>query len=198
MNRKEGILLVISGPSGAGKGTVCRALLELEPDISYSVSVTSRPPRPGEKEGVHYFFVSREKFEKMVSEGQMLEWAEVYGNYYGTPREPVLESLKSGRDILLEIDVQGALQVKEKFPAAVLVFILPPSMRDLEMRLKHRATDAEEEISKRLRWAEQEIRKISLYDYLVVNDTVERAVSKVRCILTAERCRPRLYDLELL
>lgn len=187
---QEGMLVVLSGPSGSGKGTICRALLDAESRLQLSISATTRPPRPQEVDGVNYFFVSRERFRQMIAAGQLLEWAEVYGQYYGTPRQAVEDALARGRDVLLEIDVQGGLQVREKFPAAVLIFVLPPSREVLARRLRGRASDAPEEIDKRLHWAEREVKLISRYDYLVQNDRLEDAVSTVRSILTAERCRP--------
>ncbi len=189
----HGILAVISGPSGSGKGTVCRALLERSPTIHLSVSVTTREPRIGEVEGVHYYFVSRERFKEMVAAGEVLEWAEVYGDFYGTPRGPVMGLLDRGRDVLLEIDVQGALQVKERFPEAVLVFLCPPSFEELERRLIMRGTDSAEKIKRRLEWARGEMQAVHRYDYVVVNDRVEDAVSKINSIMVAEKCRTKYF-----
>lgn len=189
----HGILAVISGPSGSGKGTVCRALLERSPSTHLSVSVTTREPRVGEVDGVHYYFVSRERFKEMVAAGEVLEWAEVYGDFYGTPRGPVMGLLDRGRDVLLEIDVQGALQVKERFPEAVLIFLCPPSFEELERRLITRGTDSAEKIKRRLEWARGEMQAAHRYDYVVVNDRVEDAVDKINSIMVAEKCRTKYF-----
>lgn len=192
---KKGILIVVSGPSGVGKGTINRALLSLLPDISFSISVTTRLPRSGETDGVNYYFVGVEKFQEMIAAGELLEWAKVYGNYYGTPRRAVEEILEQGKDVTLEIDTQGALQVKDKYADAVLIFIAPPSLAELERRLLRRGTDSPDEILKRLHSAAAEMSLIHRYDYVVVNDEVEQAVSKVCSIITAEKCRSRYYIL---
>ncbi len=191
----KGLLIVISAPSGTGKTTLCHMLLKAFPDMEFSVSYTTRKPRPGEVSGRDYFFVDRETFERMVEEGDFLEWAEVYGNLYGTSKSQVTKALEAGKDILLDIDTQGALQVKKNFPEAVLIFILPPSLIELERRLRSRGTDNEETIEKRLRIARDEIKKALYYDYLVVNDVLEVAFDKLRSIITAEKCRTeRLKD----
>jgi len=191
----KGLLIVISAPSGTGKTTLCHMLLKAFPDMEFSVSYTTRKPRLGEINGKDYFFVDRETFERMIEEGDFLEWAEVYGNLYGTSRSQVTKALEAGKDILLDIDTQGALQVKKNFPEAVLIFILPPSLTELERRLRSRRTDDEETIEKRLRIARDEIEKALYYDYLVVNDVLEVAFEKLRSIITAEKCRTeRLKD----
>lgn len=191
--KQKGLLLVLSGPSGAGKGTVCRALVRNEPSLRLSVSATTRPPRPGEVDRVDYFFLDSEMFNKMIKDGELLEYAEVYNNYYGTPLPFVKESLKEGRDIILEIDIQGALQVKEKYPEAVLIFITPPSAFDLKKRLFFRGADAPEVIEKRLRCASAEMKLAERYDYIVINDEVKMAVEQIRAIITAEKSRPHNF-----
>lgn len=185
----EGLLIVVSGPSAAGKGTVCRELLNCQPDLVFSVSATTRPPRPGEVDGKNYYFISRDEFERMVAAGEMLEWAEVYGNFYGTPRKAVVEWLEQGRDVLLEIDIQGARQVRRQFPRGVFIFLMPPSLAELERRIRERGTETEEAVRRRLASAAAEIAACREYDYVVVNDRVEDAVAKIRAIITAEKCR---------
>lgn len=194
--QRRGNLIVLSGPSGAGKGTVRQALDRYRGDIWYSISATTRTPRPGEEHGKDYYFVSREEFEAMLEAGKMLEWAKVYDYYYGTPREPVEQAMEHGSDVILEIDVQGALQVKESQPQAILIFLLPPSARELENRLRARSSEPPEEIELRLKWAKREVKYINKYDYLVINDTVETAAKKINAIMEAESCRPRCQVLD--
>lgn len=195
---EPGVLVVLSGPSGVGKGTVSQALLQAEPNLVLSVSATTRLPRNGETDGVSYYFVSREKFSRMIEGDEFLEWARVYDNFYGTPRLPVEETLARGKDVLLEIDVQGGLQVKSKLPEAVLIFLLPPSWKELEARLAGRGSESPEEVQKRLQWAKRELQSLSLYDYAVVNERVEKAVEQIRSIITAEKCRTtRFRDLKI-
>jgi len=186
----RGLLVVVSGPSGVGKGTICEVLCRRNDRISLSISATTRSPRAGEVDQVHYYFTTPERFREMIARGELLEWAEVYGDYYGTPRAPVARMLESGRDVILEIDVQGALQVKERTPGAVLIFVWPPSPAELERRLRGRAKDSEEQIARRLEWARTELQAVPKYDYVVVNDQVEDAVCKVEAIMVAEKCRP--------
>ncbi len=191
MNFKErGLLIVLSGPSGVGKGTVCRALREEENNnLQYSVSATTRKPREGEVEGVHYFFKSREEFEDMIKHNQLLEHAEFVGNYYGTPVEWVKETLESGQDVILEIEVQGAFQVKELLPEAVFLFLAPPSLQELRNRLIGRGTESEEVIKQRLLVAREEIELMDAYDYVVTNDEVDKAIDRIKAIVTAEHCK---------
>lgn len=192
---RKGILFVISGPSGVGKGTVREALLEGRDDIQVSISASTRPPRAGEIEGVDYFFIDRDTFLKKVEDDQFLEWASVYSNLYGTPREFVVDNLSNGRDVLLEIDIQGALQVKRKMPEGVFIFISPPSIEALAQRLCGRGKDSQQSIEERLAACEQEMQQMGQYDYVVVNDQVDKALKKVEAIIIAERCR--IHNLEL-
>lgn len=189
------LLLVISGPSGVGKGTICRELRKLDPTIYLSVSVTTRPPREGEKEGKDYYFVSEDRFRELMEQGELLEWARVYDYFYGTPRTAVNKARAAGRDVLLEIDVQGGLKVRENCPDSILLFVLPPSLEDLSIRLKRRGTESSDSIDSRLRWAESELPYYKQYDYVVVNDTVAEAVAKVSAIRIAEKCRPQKQKL---
>ena len=187
--KPQGVLLVLSGPSGAGKGTICEQLRNKRKNLAYSVSATTRAPRKGEIDGRDYFFVTIEKFKEMIANNELLEYAEIYGNYYGTPRSYVMSILDEGRDVVLEIDPQGALQVKESFPDAVFVFVVPPSLDELSKRIYKRGTDSEDVIKRRLSAATSELAYASKYDYIVVNDEVEKATNKVSNILDAERNR---------
>ncbi|MBI6875063.1 guanylate kinase [Clostridium aciditolerans] len=184
----KGLLIVISGPSGAGKGTICKALLE-ENDFWISVSATTRQPRAGEVDGANYYFLTKEEFKKRIDYDDFLEYAEVYGNYYGTPKSNALKAIENGRDVILEIDIQGALKVKESYPEGVFIFILPPSMEELKNRIINRASETPESLMTRFKSAYKEINYVSKYNYAVVNDTVEEAVKKIHSIIVAERCR---------
>ncbi|BEU87253.1 guanylate kinase [Selenomonas sp. TAMA-11512] len=184
---KEGLLILVSGPSGAGKGTICRKLLDELPSLSYSISATTRQMRPGEKDGVNYYFKTVEEFETMIRRDGLLEWAKVYDNYYGTPIEPIRKVLAEGRDILLEIDTQGALSVMERFPEGVYIFILPPSMQELERRIRGRGTEAEDILQKRLHAARKEIDDGKKYKYVIINREVDDAVAEIKAVLTAEK-----------
>ena len=186
---QKGLLIVISGASGTGKGTVCKKLLADLPEVAYSISATTRNPRSGEVDGREYYFLNVSEFKTWIDEGKFLEYAEVYGNFYGTPLNKIEERLNRGEDILLEIDVQGALNVKRKCPEGVYIFLLPPSLEELKSRIEGRGTENPESLSRRLKNAVSEI-KIGLeYDYVVVNDTIDNAVAQIKAILTAERCK---------
>lgn len=185
----KGVLLVVSGPSGAGKGTICQLLREQLPDLGYSISVTTRQPRVGEVDGVNYFFKTVPQVKEMITKGELLEYAEVYGNYYGTPRKYVEDLLNTGHDVLLEIDIQGALQIKERFPEGVFVFIVPPSLDELSARIYKRGTDSEDVIKRRMASAAGELTYAQKYDYIIVNDIAQKAANKVLTIMEAERYR---------
>ncbi|MFS1513278.1 guanylate kinase [Chengkuizengella sp. SCS-71B] len=185
----KGLLIVLSGPSGVGKGTVCAALRKRKPELIYSISATTRQPREGEADGVNYFFKTKEEFQKMIQNNELLEWAEYVGNYYGTPIEFVKKTIDSGEDIILEIDVQGALKVKEKFPEAVYVFLVPPSIDELKNRIEGRGTESADNIKHRLSMAQEEIELLKHYDYAVVNDKINNACSKIESIIVAEHCK---------
>lgn len=183
-----GHLFIVSAPSGVGKSTIVRAVLARDPRLRFSVSCTTRAPRPGESPGVDYHFLSQDDFEKAIREGRFLEWAIVYGNYYGTDRRKVEAWLDEGLDVLLEIDVQGARKVRATDLAATTLFILPPSMDALEMRLRRRGTETEDVIRRRLEAACEEIREAPWYDYVIVNDVLEDAVADVAAVIRAARC----------
>lgn len=191
---RKGLLILISGPSGTGKGTVCDLLRKNHPEISYSISATTRQPRPGEQDGVNYYFYDKEKFRQMIDAGELLEWAEVYGNYYGTPKQKVLDRLNAGEDILLEIDTQGALNVMKAVPEGLFIFLLPPSLEELANRLKGRGTETEESLQRRLGAAVDEIKIAHNYRYVVVNDKVEAAEKAIDGIIEAEHHRTDLNE----
>ncbi len=189
MKNEKGKLIVISGPSGAGKSTVVFKALEGRTDMCFSVSVTTRKPREGEIDGKDYFFVEPERFKEMVENDELLEHAEYVANNYGTPRKYVEEKLAQGMNVLLDIEVQGARQIKEKMPEAVMVFIIPPSLAELERRLRGRGTDSERKIEARLFRARQEYREADFYDYIIINGDAETAAGEFEAIITAERCK---------
>ncbi|MDP5273360.1 guanylate kinase [Chengkuizengella axinellae] len=185
----KGLLIVLSGPSGVGKGTVCTALRKRKPELIYSISATTRRPRDGEVDGVNYFFKEKEQFLTMIQNNELLEWAEYVGNYYGTPIQFVEDTINAGDDIILEIDVQGALKVKETFPEAVYIFLVPPSIDELKNRIEGRGTETADIIKHRLSMAQEEIELLKHYDYAVVNDKIENACSKIESIIVAEHCK---------
>ena len=187
---KRGLLIVLSGPSGVGKGTVRAAIFSKgEQKFVYSISATTRQPRTGETDGVDYFFKTREEFEQMIQNKQLLEYAEYVGNYYGTPLEYVENTLEQGKDVFLEIDVQGAIQVRELMPDGVFIFLTPPDLNELESRIVNRGTDSDEVIAKRMKTAREELELMKYYDYSVVNDTVDNAVQKIEAIIQTEHLR---------
>ncbi|GAX07805.1 MAG TPA: guanylate kinase [Lactobacillus sp.] len=187
---KRGMLIVLSGPSGVGKGTVRKALFdEPDTDFQYSISMTTRKPREGEQDGVDYFFVSKEQFEENIKNGEMLEYAKYVDNYYGTPLKYVNETLDSGKDVFLEIEVNGAMQVRANCPDAVFVFLTPPDLMELKHRLINRGTEEMSVINARIKKAVGEIKMMRNYDYAVVNDEVENAVARIRTIIRSERLR---------
>ncbi len=187
---RKGLLLVVSGPAGVGKGTIDQELLRTHDNMVLSVSCTTRAPRPGEVDGVHYSFISEDEFCDLIEKDAFLEYMHVFGmNYYGTPAAPVMKHLEEGRDVLLEIDVKGAMRVKQKYPEALLVFIAPPSMAELRRRLVGRGTETEESLEKRTATAARELEYLDMYDYIVLNDTVDKAVERMEQILSAERNR---------
>jgi guanylate kinase len=188
---KKGLLVVLSGPSGSGKGTVLRELLNEEENIFLSVSATTRSPRPGEENGVHYFFLNREEFETEIQNDGMLEHASYCGNYYGTPKKPVFDRCDNGQDVILEIEVQGAMQVLEKYEEAVSIFIMPPSLTELRERLIGRQTEDMETVEKRLTTALEEMKYAGKYDYVVVNDSIKEAVQDIKAILRSEKLKSR-------
>ena len=196
-NKKTGCLIVVSGPSGTGKSTIVNTVLDTCNDLSFSVSATTRQQREGETEGVDYFFVTKERFQHMIDNNELLEHAEYVGNYYGTPRKAVLDKIENGSSILLDIEVQGAEQVKDQFPEAVTMFVIPPSWEELERRLVNRGTDSMEKIQARLKQAKSEIEKIENYDYIIVNDVLETAISEVISIIATQNYKynKRINDL---
>lgn len=198
MEQNHGLLIILSGPSGAGKGTLCRELLRQIPKVKYSVSATTRQPRPGEVDGLHYFFRSREEFQTMIENDQLLEWAEFCGNYYGTPQFAVEQSIQAGNDVILEIEIQGALQIKKRFSQGVFIFVVPPSMDELFERIHKRGTESEEVILKRLETAAHELEYVTEYDYVIVNDEVPIAADKLKSIILAEKCRVKRKPVEFL
>lgn len=186
---KRGTLFVVTGPSGAGKGTVLKKVMAETDHLYFSISATTRAPRPGEVHGVHYHFITRESFAQLIREERLLEHAEYVGNFYGTPLDPVLEHLAQGDDVILEIEIQGAKQVKARYPEAALVFIAPPSFDELERRLRGRGTETEESVLRRMDTARRECAHMDAFQYIVLNDTPENGAYELLSIITAHRCR---------
>ncbi|MCY3055331.1 MULTISPECIES: guanylate kinase [Aerococcus] len=190
--KSKGLLVVLSGPSGVGKGTVRKALFETDQEKNqffYSVSATTRQPREGEVDGKDYFFVSREEFEKMIEDEKLLEYAEYVGNFYGTPLDYIDKMINAGKDVFLEIEVQGALQVKRRMPDGVFIFLAPPNLRELESRIVNRGTDSPEVIAERMDKARTELQLMTQYDYVVENDDVDLAVKRIQTIIKAEHLK---------
>lgn len=188
---RKGKTFIISGPSGVGKSTVLGALLERRPNLYFSVSATTRPPRPGEIDGVHYHFLDVDTFQERIAKDEFLEYAEYVGNFYGTPKKYVDAAMNRGQDVILDIEIQGSIQVTGKRPDTVRIFIAPPSWTELERRLTERGTDSEDKIQKRLLRAKVEFQTAHTYDYFVINDSVENAVNELNAIMTAEHCKPK-------
>lgn len=184
--KNKGVLAVVSGPSGVGKGTVCARLIEKYEGCFLSISATSRPPRGAEEDGVHYYFKSREEFEEMIKNDELLEHAQYVDKFYGTPKKPCMEHIDKGENVILEIEIQGGMKVKEKEPETVMIFVVPPSMDELESRLRGRGTESEELVLQRLARAKEELAEMGNYDYIVVNDTVEETADRIYSILEAE------------
>ncbi len=185
----KGLLVVLSGPSGVGKNTICDQLLYKYSDLEYSISMTTRPPRAGEIHGEDYYFASKNDFQEMIEEDDFLEWAEVFGNYYGTPQKFVDAKLKDGKSVVLEIDIQGALQVKQKRPDGVFIFLLPPSLYELQNRIKKRGTEKDQDMEKRFKAAKQEIETVHQYHYAVINNNIPNTTELIYSIISAEKCR---------
>ncbi|MDI6713823.1 MAG: guanylate kinase [Thermodesulfovibrio sp.] len=194
---KVGDIFVLSAPSGTGKTTICERLIKSLPNLKMSISHTTRKPRIGERDGVDYFFVDREVFETMIKNNDFVEWAEVYGNFYGTSKKVINELFQSGNDVLLDIDIQGAKNIKKTYPDSVLIFILPPSLEELEKRLKQRKEEIDT-IKMRLNKVKEEISQYKIYDYLVINDDLDKAVKEILCIITAEKLKTNKVNQQII
>ncbi len=196
--QRQGFLIVLSGPSGSGKNSVMNAVFPTIPNLKYSISVTTRPPRKGEQDGVNYFFRTEEEFEQLIAEERLLEWATFVGHRYGTPKDFVNEQIMNGNAVIMDIDIQGAAQIREKMPEAVFVFLLPPTWDELRQRLLRRGSDTEETISKRLLKSQEEIRHIVDYDYFIINDDLAKAAEQLRHIIMSEWSKTSRVDLDKL
>jgi guanylate kinase len=185
------LLIVLSGPSGAGKDVVLTRMKELDYPLEYITTLTTRPQRATEQDNIDYHFISTERFQEMIKNKELLEWANVYGNWYGVPKQPVKQALDKGRDIILKVDLQGVATIKKILPQAVFIFLIPPSMEELTTRLKQRHTESSSDLALRIKTAEEEIKQLSLFDYIIINkqDEINQAVSKIEAIITAEKCR---------
>ena len=195
--KKKGLLVVVSGPSGAGKGTICKNFMELNKEMLLSISSTTRNPRENEIDGVNYNFITKQDIEDLIGTDSLLEYVHVFGNYYGTPKKWVLECIEKGKDVLLEIEIVGAMKVKEKYPDAILVFVLPPSLKELKNRIVTRGTETIEQIENRMARAMQEIKTIEKYDYFIFNDNLTRAVDDLEAIISAEKNKVNRYSQEI-
>ena len=195
--KKKGLLVVVSGPSGAGKGTICKNFMELNKEMLLSISSTTRNPRENEIDGVNYNFITKQDFEDLIGTDSLLEYVHVFGNYYGTPKKWVLECIEKGKDVLLEIEIVGAMKVKQKYPDAILVFVLPPSLKELKNRIVTRGTETIEQIENRMARAMQEIKTIEKYDYFIFNDNLTRAVDDLEAIISAEKNKVNRYSQEI-
>ncbi|MDY4128226.1 guanylate kinase [Peptostreptococcus porci] len=198
MVKKKGLLIVISGPSGAGKGTICKKLVEKHEKINLSVSATTRKPREGEIEGVSYYYKSKSEFENMIDNDEFLEFAKIYENYYGTPKKTIFDEISKGNDVILEIEMQGAMQVKKSYPEAVFVFILPPSLSELKSRIVGRGTETNAQIEMRFNSAYNEIKLVCEYDYFVFNNVVEKSVEDIEKIIMSEKMKVIRYKDEII
>lgn len=198
MVNNKGLLIVISGPSAVGKGTICKELIKRGIDnLELSVSATTRRPRQGEIDGINYYFKEKEVFEKMIESEDFLEFARVYDNYYGTPKKNVMDKISNGKDVILEIDIQGAKQVKRNYEDGIFIFIMPPSFKELKNRIVKRGTETQKDMDKRMTCAFEEVQQAKYYDYIVVNDNLNSAVEKIYCIIKAEKCRLSRYHIDL-
>jgi guanylate kinase len=193
---QRGLLIVLSGPSGAGKNSLVNRMRELHLEIQYSLSVTTRAPRSGERNGVNYYFVTVEEFQEMIKKNELIEWAEVYSNYYGTPKVFVEKSLEEGRVVLLDLDIQGAVQLKRVYPEAVLIYLLPPNLNELLFRIDKRGADSNEVVALRTKSIRKELEAISDYDYLIVNDFLDNAVTRLWSIITAEKSKVKRIRID--
>ncbi|HCJ56300.1 MAG TPA: guanylate kinase [Clostridiaceae bacterium] len=199
MVNNKGLLIVISGPSAVGKGTICKELMKRGIDnLELSVSATTRRPRQGEIDGINYYFKEKEVFEKMIESEDFLEFARVYDNYYGTPKKNVMDKISNGKDVILEIDIQGAKRVKRNYEDGIFIFIMPPSFKELKNRIVKRGTETQKDMNKRMTCAFEEVQQAKYYDYIVVNDNLNSAVEKIYCIIKAEKCRLSRYHIDLL